>query len=217
MAAREPRSRWPVLCCLRVRAVSHHSRHCARDARRVLLRAAPVLAAAARRARRCHRGGAGPGRRVRLAQGALGVAVVAVLIGVSNAYYALMLMPLLAVAAAIGALRSDRGRRLAVVASAAVIAALVLGSILVNNLPALRYQSAHGKNPEVDVRYPWEVDRLRVAAGRVAQSRARSPRSRAAHPRSTPDDIAAACRSRRNSSVPSPRSACSSRSASPWL
>ncbi len=100
----------------------------------------------------------GPGRRPRLAQGALGVAVVALLIGASNAYYALMLMPLLAVAAAIGALRSDRGRRLAVVVGAAVIAALVLGSLLINNLPALRYQSAHGKNPEVDVRYPWEVD-----------------------------------------------------------
>jgi len=100
----------------------------------------------------------GPGRRLRLAPGWLLAAVLAVVIGSSGAYYALMAVPLLAVAGLVGAWRAGRGSRLSVAAGAAAVVVVSLGAVAANNLPSLLFQRAHGTNPQVDVRYPWEVD-----------------------------------------------------------
>ena len=100
----------------------------------------------------------GPGRRVRLQPGVI-VAVVAVaVVGSSGAYYALMSVPLAAVAALVGAWRADRGRRLSIAIGACAFTGLTMFTVALNNLPTVLYRHANGSNPAVAVRYPWEVD-----------------------------------------------------------
>lgn len=93
-------------------------------------------------------------RRRRWARGTGFVSACAV-IGSANAYYAVFALCLLGVAALAGALARGSWRPLL---AGAACGALIVGTLLVNSWPALRYQGDNGKNPGAAARQVYEVD-----------------------------------------------------------
>jgi phosphoglycerol transferase len=80
-------------------------------------------------------------------------AAVAVLVGADNEYHAAFVIAVLAMAAALGYLRS---RRIEVVAFSALVAFLIAGTVFAELVPTFAYQIENGPNGAAFQRYPEE-------------------------------------------------------------